>query len=100
MLNFKRMEILIVFPQLLQLVITVLCRGVVENTLCPKRLVGIFLPCVYSSMYSPVVLDFFEPCKLLPKKKGKKNKRRKKILFCVCGLHPMTCMNFSFGSLL
>lgn len=78
MLNFKRMEILIVFPQLLQLVITVLCRGVVENTLCPKRLVGIFLPCVYSSMYSPVVLDFLNLVNFCQKKRGKKKKKKKK----------------------
>lgn len=80
MLNFKRMEILIVFPQLLQLVITVLCRGVVENTLCPKRLVGIFLPCVYSSMYSPVALDFLNLVNFCQKKREKKIKEEKK--FC------------------
>lgn len=70
MLNFKRMEILIVFPQLLQLVRTVLCRGVVENTLCPKRLVGIvFNPCLSKHVFR-CSYKFFEPCELLPKKKS------------------------------
>lgn len=67
MLNFKRMEILIVFPQLLQLVTAVLCRGVVENALCPKRLVGIFFnPCSSKHVFC-CSSKFFESCELLPK---------------------------------
>lgn len=69
MLYFKRMEILIVFPRLLQLVTSVLCRGVIENTLCPKRLVGMFFnPCLCKHVFC-CSSKFFEPCELLPKKK-------------------------------
>lgn len=69
MQNFKRMEILIVFPQLLQLVTTVLCRDMIENTLCPKALVGIFFNLCLSKHVFCCSSKFFEPCELLPKKK-------------------------------